>query len=160
MYWTLPPSIMIRTLWGTISVKRGVARKSCIFTKKMSILLILNTYTLHRYLCILQVLRQKYFISNVLGLASLNQDQNSMGYCLKKNRCCQKIMPFYLKWQCCLGPIAKYMHLERNHPYFMSLMTNIFHFFMFWMSPSIMIRKPYGIGSVNGGVARKSCLFT
>ena len=27
---------MIRTPWGTVSVKRGVARKSCIFTKNVN----------------------------------------------------------------------------------------------------------------------------
>ena len=36
MYWTLPPSIMIRTPWGIVSVKRGVARKSCIFTQNVN----------------------------------------------------------------------------------------------------------------------------
>ena len=36
MYWTLSPSIMIRTPWGIVSVKRGFARKSCIFTKNVN----------------------------------------------------------------------------------------------------------------------------
>ena len=36
MYWTFPPSIIIRTPWGIVSVKKGVARKSCIFTKNVN----------------------------------------------------------------------------------------------------------------------------
>ena len=29
-----------------------------------------------------------------------------------------KIMPFYLKWQFCLGPIAKYMHFREKSSVF------------------------------------------
>ena len=32
----IAPSIMIRTPWGIVSVKMGVARKSCIFTKNVN----------------------------------------------------------------------------------------------------------------------------
>ena len=88
------------------------------FLPKMSILLILNTYTLHRYLCILQVWRQKYFISNVLGLASLNQDQNSMGYCFNKTGVARKSCLFTLNDKFCLGPIAKYMHFREKSSVF------------------------------------------
>ena len=93
MFWTFPPPpppIMITKPWGTGSVNGDVASKLSCLLCKMSILLILNTYTLHRYLCILQVWRQKHFISNVLGLASLNQDQNSMGYCFNKTGVARK----------------------------------------------------------------------
>ena len=44
-----------------------------------------------------------------------------------------------------------------SRPYFTNLMTGIFHFLMFWtFSSSSMIKTPWSIVSVNGGVARKS----
>ena len=44
-----------------------------------------------------------------------------------------------------------------SRPYFTNYMTGIFHFLMFWTFPSSsMIKTPWGIVSVNSGVARES----
>ena len=86
---------MIRTPWGIVSVKKGVARKSCIFTKNVNF-----TYIKHIHFTQISLhftsLKTKKFISNVLGLASLNQDQISMGYCFNKTGVARKSCLFTL----------------------------------------------------------------
>ena len=47
------------------------------------------------------------FIFRFFEPFSLNYDQITMGYCFIERWCCQKIMPFYLKCQFCLGPKLK-----------------------------------------------------
>ena len=140
-----------------------------------------------------------------MDLASLNYNQNTFGYCFSKKECCQKIMPFYHKYQFCLYKThtlyteiftfykfddknisflmywtllpsikiripwdivvikqvlpeihAFYLNfdqalllntciLDRSHKYFMSLMTNIFHFFMFWIFHSQLCSEHLGV---------------
>ena len=106
------------------------------------------------------------FIFRFFEPFSLNYGQNTLGYCFIQKWCCQKIMPFYLKSQFCLGPykLKSYIHTFKieifSRPYFTNLMTSIFHFLMFWTFPSSsMIKIPWSIVSVNGGVARKSMSF-
>ena len=70
-------------------------------------------------------------------------------------------MPFYLKCQFWLGPIAKYIHLRQKSSVFYELDDKrVVFLHVLDLSLSIMIRKPQGTGSVNGDVARKSCIFT
>ena len=150
---------MIRTPWGIVSVKRGVARKSCIFTKNVNFAYIKHIHftqiSLHFYkfedknisflmywtllpsikiriawdiVLIKQVLPENHaflpkmamllrpymhfrekssvfyeFDDNYISFlhvlnVSLNYDQKTLGYQFSEWWCCQKIMPFYLKY--------------------------------------------------------------
>ena len=98
-------------------------------------------------------------------LFPLNYDQKTLGYrfsMFSEGWCCQKIMRFYLKFQFCLGPIVNYKHYDRNLQSFRSLMSHryIQFFDVLDFLPSIIIRTPWVIVSVKGGVARKLGLFT
>ena len=117
-------------------------------------------------LLLITSLMTNIFIFRFFEPFSLNYDQNTLGYCFIEKWCCQKIMPFYLKCQCCLGPykLKTYIYTFKieifSRPYFTNLMTGIFHFLMFWTFPSSsMVKTPWSIVSVNGGVAIKSMSF-
>ena len=69
-------------------------------------------------------------------------------------------MPFDLKWQCCLGPIAKYIHFRKKSVFYEFDDKHILFLIVLDLSPSIMISTPWSISLVNGGVARKSCILT
>ena len=117
MYLTLPPSIMIRKPWGIVSVKRGVARKSCIFTKNVNFAYI--KHTLYTDIFAFYKFEDKNnVISNVLGLAPFNQDQNTMGYCFNKTGVARKSCLFTLNGNFAKALIAKYMHFREKSSVF------------------------------------------
>ena len=69
-------------------------------------------------------------------------------------------MPFYLKWQFCLGPIAKYMHFREKPSVFYEFDDKYISFLHVLNLSFNYDQKTLGFGPVNRGVARKSCLFT
>ena len=105
------------------------------------------------------------FIFRFFEPLSPNYNQNTLEYCFIEKWCCQKIMPFYLKMPILLRPYKLKTNIYTfkveiiSRPYFTNLMTGFFHFLMFWTFPSSMIKIPWGIVSVNGGVARKKKFF-
>ena len=81
---------------------------------------------------------------------SLNYDQKSLGYRFSEWWCCQKIMPFHLKYQFRLG--------KRTNIYeFGDRFINFFD--VLGLLSFSVIRTPWGIVSVKGSVARKSVFF-
>ena len=69
-------------------------------------------------------------------------------------------MPFYLKCKFWLGPIAKYVYFRLKSSVFYEFDDKCIVFLhVLDLSPSIMITKPRGTGSVNGDVARKLSFF-
>ena len=108
-FWTLLSLIVIRTPWGTVSVKGGIARKSWHFTQNpnftYSLKLNTNIYIYKSF--VIYELDANIFIFRFFEPFSLNYDQITLGYCFIERWCCQKIMPFYLKCQFCLGPKLK-----------------------------------------------------
>ena len=109
IFLNLSPSIMTTTPWSIASVKGGVARKSCHFTQNpnfaYSLKLNTNIYIYKSF--VIYELDANIFIFRFFEPFSLNYDQNTLGYCFIERWCCQKIMPFYLKCQFCLGPKLK-----------------------------------------------------
>ena len=106
------------------------------------------------------------FIFRFFEPFSLNYDQNTLGYCFIEKWCCQKNHAVLPKMPILLRPykLKTYIYTFKieifSRPYFTNLMTGIFHFLMFWTFPSSsMIKTPWSIVSVNGGVARKSMSF-
>ena len=100
----------------------------------------------------------------MFSLFPLNYDQKILGYrfsMFSEGWCCQKFMRFYLKFQFCLGPIAKTNIKDRNLQSFRSLMTCRYIQFLDVLDflPSIIIRTPWIFVSVKGGVARKLGFF-
>ena len=62
-------------------------------------------------------------------------------YMFSERWCCQKIMPFYLKIN---FDYIKHIHFVQISSFFISLMTKIIHFLMYWtLLPSIKIRIPW-----------------
>ena len=224
MYWILPPSLMIGIPWGIVSVKRGVARKSCYFTKNVNFAYIKHIHFVQKSSFFISLMTKIFHFLMYWTLLPSIKIRIPWDIILIR-QVLPEIHAFYLKWQFCLGPMLNKYNLDSNHQCFTSLMTSILYSFMFWtslprlwsaqlwelvqwmvvlpenhaflpkchfwlspiaeyvhfrqksvfykfddtcvvflhvldLSPSIMIRKPWGTGSVNDEVARKSCLFT
>ena len=87
---------MIRTPWGIVSVKRGVARKSCIFTQNANFAYIKHIHFTQISLHFTSFEDKNISFIMYWGLASLNQDQNSMGYCFNKTGVARKSCLFTL----------------------------------------------------------------
>ena len=121
---------MIEKPWGTGLVNGDVGRKSCWF------FFTLNAYQTHT-LCTEIFIFHKFDdkITHFLMYWTLHLSIKIIipWDIILIRQVLPKIMPFYLKFQFCLGPI-----LDINHQYFTSLMTNILYFFEFWtFSPQL-----------------------
>ena len=131
---------MIRTPWGIVSVKRGVARKSCYFTKNGNFAYIKHKLFVQKFSYFISLMTKIFYILMYWTLLPSIKIRIPWGIIFirqvlpENHRCCQKIMPLYLKWQFCLDPTAKCIHF-RYHQCFTSLMTNIFYSLMFWTFP-------------------------
>ena len=147
-------SIMTRIPWRIVSVKSGVARKSCMpFYLKCRFCLFPKAKYIHLDTILLSFtsLMTNIFIFRFFEPFSLNYDQNILGYCFNERWCCQKIMPFLPKMPILLRPykLKTYIYTFNievfSRPYFTNLMTFIFNFLMSGLFPPQVWSKHLGV---------------
>ena len=119
---------MIRTPFGIVSVKGFVARKSSYFTKNANFAYIEHVVQKSSYF--ISLITKIYFLSIMFCtlLPSINIKISGDVILIRQVLPENHALYLSLKWQFCLGPIAKYMHFS-TYRYFVSLMTNVFNFF-------------------------------
>ena len=163
MYWALFPSIKIRIPWDIVLIKQVLPEIMPFYLKWQFCLDPIAKYMHFREKpSVFYEFDDKYIsFLQVLNL-SFNYNPKTLGYRFSESWCCQKIMLLYLKCKFWLRPMAKCVYFRWKSSVLYEFDDKCIVFLhVLYLSPSIMITKPRGTGSVNGDVARKlSCFFT
>ena len=91
MFSTFLSLIVIRTPWGIVLGKGGVARKLGLFKMLSCLGPIAYTYNLDS--SVFYEFDELNIIFKCFGPFPLNYDQNTLEFCFSERWCCQKIMP-------------------------------------------------------------------